>query len=116
MTIDALAYVTVTAALVLMIMGFAFRRPELALGASLAWVGLAAVCYGASTAAWDAYYIGFWLTIAMIIVSALEALALRSPAQEEPPENPNRDWDAYLEDIQSRRERMDKLRAVRRRR
>jgi len=114
MTQDAMAYVLVTAALVLMVLGYAFKRPALALGAALAWVVLGLVAYNTSAGPWDVAYGLFWLSIAMVIVAAFEVFY--SKEKKLPPEEDTKDdWDNYAEDMEARRGRMDKMRGLSRR-
>lgn len=70
----------------LMTMAYMFRKHFLAFGAAMGWILVAVYAYTLSAAAWDVYYGLFWFAIALVILSALEAMAVREkaePAEEE---------------------------------
>ncbi len=95
-----------------MALGYIFKRPAMALGASGAWLIAGLAAYNSSTATWDMYYGMFWFCVALIIVSAFEAFyAKEKPAPPEPPKSDDEKW---AEDIESRRARFDRMRGLRR--
>lgn len=70
----------------LMVMAYMFRKHFLAFGAAMGWVLVAVYAYTLSAAAWDVYYGLFWFAIALVIISTLEAMAVREkvePTEEE---------------------------------
>jgi len=76
-------------ALGLMVAAYTFRRPAVAFGSCGVWVILAVFSYGFSISLWDPFYILFWISIALVIISAMEGVVLR-PKKEDVPEDVNR--------------------------
>ena len=102
-------------AIALMVTGYMFKRPALAIGASEAWLLTGLMSYTYSTTPvggpWDIYYGLFWFSMALIIMSAFEAFMVRE--NEEPPQQAT-DLDTYADDMERRRSQLDRMRGLRR--
>lgn len=102
--------ISIFMAVCLMTLGYIFKRPAMALGASGAWLIAGLAAYNSSTVAWDMYYGMFWFCMALVIASAFEAFyAKEKPI---PPEPPQSDEEKWADDIESRRARFDRMRGL----
>lgn len=78
---DMILLALIFMALGLLALAYSFRKQALAFGAVGAWMLLAAYTYEKSTALGDFYYIAFWVSIGLMIVTALLAMALRDKVE-----------------------------------
>lgn len=72
----------------LMGVAYGFKAFAYSFGAVMMWVLLGVYSYGLSAAPWDIFYGLFWFSMAMVVVSALEALALGLRTREAPDDEP----------------------------
>lgn len=105
--------ITIVMALGLMVLAYQYKRPAMALGGSGAWLVAAVTAYIASAALWDAYYGMFWFCVLMIVVAAFEALYCKEK-KSEPEEEKKSEWDNWIDDMETRRDKYDRIRALRR--
>ena len=104
-------YIFSVMALVLMRMAFYFKKQSLAFGAIGGWLLLGVQAYILSTAVWDIYFALFFVSMGFVIVSAIEAMALRERHEEEPP--PDLDsMDEYNKGMDEYEEEMERHRTV----
>ena len=104
-------YIFLVMALVLMGMAFYFKKQSLAFGAIGGWLLLGVQAYTLSTAVWDIYFALFFISMGFVIVSAIEAMALREKKEEPPPEEMD-SLDQYNEDMDAWNKDMDRHRKV----
>ena len=105
--ISALIFMSVS----LMGIGYMFHRPAFAVGASGGWMLVGIAAYNLSTATWDLYYGMFWLGIVLVIVSALEAMVVKTGKEEQEVEEED-SYDRLLkrqEKYQARQEKMGRI-------
>lgn len=95
-------------ALTLLIMAYAFKRQYLAFASTGGWLLLGAYAYTLSTGA-DVLYILFWISMGLVLVSAIEAMLLR---EKKEPEEAMSSLDKYAEKQEKQREKMDKMKRI----
>lgn len=104
-------YIFLVMALVLMGMAFYFKKQSLAFGAIGGWLLLGVQAYTLSTAVWDIYFALFFISMGFVIVSAIEAMALREK-KEEPPSDAEDSLDEYFKAMDDYNKDMDRHRRV----
>lgn len=101
----------------LMVAGYYFKRPAIALGAAGSWLVTALYTYTLSTALWDINYGLFWLCILMGIVAALEGFTLRPDKSEQTPEEQAQDdTERHIQAYEKRRSDLNRLKRMTNRR
>ena len=101
-------------AIALMIIGYTWRRPAIAITSAMAWLIFGYFSRSLSAATWDAYYVMFVLGICMFFVAFVEGLILRPKKEDTEPEEDiydreTQEMDEYIERRTKWRERMGKI-------
>ena len=101
-------------ALFLMIAGYHFRRPSIAIASSIAWLIFGYYTRSLSTATWDIYYVFFVLGIALFFISFVEGLILRPKKEDTEPEEDiydreTQEMEEYIAKRLKIRERMGRI-------
>ncbi len=105
----------------LMVAGYAFRRPAVAIAAGIMFTVSAIQAYILSAGPWDAMYATFWGSILLFVIAILEGITLRPKPEDLTEEEraqddtetdyvPETDYDRWREKTNRRRERRDSRR------
>lgn len=107
---DAFLLGLIILALCLNIMAYAFRRIALTFTAAGCWLLLGLFAYQISDGPWDVPYGLFWFSIALVIISALEAVAVREKKQTAEPEEEESEEaiDRYLSKLEKQKAKQER--------
>ncbi len=95
----------------LMLIGYLFRRPAIAIVSSIAWLIFGFHSRTLSLALWDIFYVMFIMGVCLFFAAFIEGIILRPKVADMEPEEDM--WDREVEDYIDRRtkwkERMSKI-------
>lgn len=95
----------------LMIAGYLFRRPAIAITASISWLVFGVFNRTLSTATWDIYYIMFMIGLFLLFVCFIEGIILRPKIEDTEPEEDiyDRELEEYVDRRNKWRERFGRV-------
>lgn len=96
--------ITMIMAVILMTLGYFFRRPAVAIGSAVAWLIFGLYSRSLSTVTWDIYYVMFILGVCMFFVAFIEGIVLQPKVEDMEPEEDL--WDEEREEYVKQRKRI----------